>query len=103
WRWGTKEDTGKGKVYYPIPRDRDMAFFYSDGFILKLISGRLPFLKGFTHDIQRVNYLGYRARDFDRIFLTDLDAQEWREAITYVEEKLTDSVLENASRALPPE
>ncbi|MBL0131059.1 MAG: metallophosphoesterase [Chitinophagaceae bacterium] len=26
WRWGTS-DTGKGKIFYPIPRDRDQAFF----------------------------------------------------------------------------
>lgn len=103
WRWGTKEDTGKGKVYYPIPRDRDQAFFYSDGFILKIISGRLPFLKGFTHDIQRVNYLGYRARDFDRIFLTDLDAEEWRNAVAWVQKRLTDSVIELSTKELPPE
>src|SRR5687768_6574947 len=25
WRWGST-DTGKGKVYFPIPRDRDQAF-----------------------------------------------------------------------------
>ena len=30
FRWGTL-DTGKGKLYYTIPRDRDQAYFYSDG------------------------------------------------------------------------
>ncbi len=25
WRWNTK-DTGTGKLYYPLPRDRDQAF-----------------------------------------------------------------------------
>ena len=32
FRWGTL-DTGKGKLYYTIPRDRDQAYFNSDGFI----------------------------------------------------------------------
>ena len=27
WKWATS-DTGKGKLYYPIPRDRDQAFFF---------------------------------------------------------------------------
>ena len=46
WRWGTL-DTGKGKLYYTIPRDRDQAFFYSDGLALKLASMQLlPYLKG---------------------------------------------------------
>ena len=34
WKWGTT-DTGKGKLYYPVPRDRDQAFFNSDGLLLK--------------------------------------------------------------------
>ncbi|MBD0332426.1 MAG: metallophosphoesterase, partial [Chitinophagaceae bacterium] len=32
WRWATY-DTGKGKVYYPIPRDHDQAFFTNQGVI----------------------------------------------------------------------
>ena len=35
WRFGEK-DTGKGKLYYPIPRDRDQAFSYSDGLLVKI-------------------------------------------------------------------
>jgi Calcineurin-like phosphoesterase len=103
WKWGTKPDTGKGRVYYPIPRDRDQAFFYSDGAVVKLLSNRLPYLKGFRHDIPRVNWLGYRARDFDRFFLTELDKQEWETAIDFVQKKLTDTVIETAVRQLPPE
>ena len=49
WRWGTV-DTGKGKTYYPIPRDRDQALFYSDGAVLKAVSGKaMPFLKGLRY------------------------------------------------------
>jgi predicted MPP superfamily phosphohydrolase len=103
WKW-IKTDTGKGKVYDPIPKDRDQAFFYSDGLQMKLVSGRvMPFLKGFRHDIPSINWLGYTAKDFDRIFLSDLDAGEWKRAITDVQEKITDSVIRNAVHKLPPE
>jgi hypothetical protein len=45
WKWGVV-DTGKGKLYYPIPKDRDQAFFRSDGVLLGYASRRiLPFLK----------------------------------------------------------
>ncbi len=37
WRFGIL-DTGVGKLYYPIPRDRDNAFFYSDGLFVKSLS-----------------------------------------------------------------
>ena len=40
WRWNTK-DTGKGKVYYPLPRDRDQAFFVNMGRIPKIIQETL--------------------------------------------------------------
>ncbi|MEO7982502.1 MAG: BamA/TamA family outer membrane protein, partial [Bacteroidota bacterium] len=103
WRWGTI-DTGKGKIYYPIPRDRDQAFFYSDGFILKVLSGRsMPFLKGFRNNIPKVNWLGYSARDFDRLFLTDLDEDQWRRTIANFQESLSDSAIRNAVKGMPPE
>lgn len=103
WKW-IVTDTGKGKVYYPIPKDRDQAFFYSDGLQMKLVSGRvMPFLKGFRHDIPDVDWLGYTAKDFDRIFLSGVDADEWKRDIANLKEKLTDSVIRNAVHKLPPE
>ena len=64
WKWA-KGDTGKGKLYYPIPRDRDQALFYSDGFLMKIVSQQLlPFLKGFRSDIPNVNWLGESAEGF---------------------------------------
>ena len=57
WRWTTR-DTGQGKSYIPIPRDRDQAFFYSDGLIVRYISRkRLTFLKGLQYDIPKINEL----------------------------------------------
>ena len=103
WKWATS-DTGKGKLYYPIPRDRDQAFFYSDGLLLRRSSKKLlPFLVGFRNDIPQVNWFNYTARDFDRLFLTDLDEKEWKETITEVQQKLTDSVIAKAVKKLPPE
>jgi hypothetical protein len=108
WKWGTVDSTRggnvKGKIYYPIPRDRDQALFYSDGFIMKMISGQaIPFLKGFRKDIPKINWLGYIARDFDRVFLPDLDKEEWRRTITDMQNRLTDSVIRKSVKKLPPE
>ncbi|HEX7844278.1 MAG TPA: BamA/TamA family outer membrane protein, partial [Chitinophagaceae bacterium] len=103
WKWATN-DTGKGKIYYPIPRDRDQAFFYSDGRLIKAASrNMLPFLIGFRKDIPKVNWLGFSAKDFDRLFLTDLDAKEWKEIIAEVQDGLADSVITQAIKKLPPE
>jgi hypothetical protein len=103
YRWATN-DTGKGKLYYPIPRDRDQAFFYSDGWLLKATSRKLiPFLIGYRNDIPKVDWLGFSAKDFDRLFLTDLDEKEWEQTIKEVQQQLSDSVITNAIRDLPPE
>ena len=103
WKWGTV-DSGKGKVYYPIARDRDQAFFNSDGMLLKIVSQRrVPFLRGFKPNMPAIDWLNWSARDFDRIFLNKLDKETWEETIRYVQEKLTDSVLSTSVHRLPDE
>ena len=103
WKWGVT-DTGKGKLYYPIARDRDQAFFNSDGLLLKIVSRRrLPFLRGFKPDMPAVNWLNWSARDFDRIFLNRIDKATWEKAIIDVQKKLTDSVLSTSVHRLPDE
>ena len=101
WRWSTV-DTGRGKIYYPIPRDRDQALAYSDGLLIKYASNNsLPFLKGFRKNIPRVNWLNWMARDFDRTFLNQLSAKEWEEIIKKFQQTLTDSVINRAVRRFP--
>jgi hypothetical protein len=103
WKWATT-DTGKGKLYFPIPRDRDQAFFYSDGLLLRRSSKKLlPFLVGFRKEIPQVNWFNYTARDFDRLFLTDLDEKEWEKTIADVQKHLSDSVIATAVKKLPKE
>ncbi|MCX8020877.1 MAG: metallophosphoesterase [Chitinophagaceae bacterium] len=103
WRW-LKADTGKGKIYIPLPRDRDQSFFYSDGFLLKALSrGKTPFLYGFRSRFKKVRWLGYQSRDFDRMFLTDLDKKDWLHIISEIRSALNDSTIKNAVKSLPPE
>jgi hypothetical protein len=103
WSWGTM-DTGKGKLYYPIPKDRDQAYFRSNGLIIAFAATRqLPMLKGFQKNILRINWFNWAARDFDRLFLTDLDAEEWKTVIDDFKKRLTDSVLISGVKKLPPE
>ncbi|HKP31105.1 MAG TPA: BamA/TamA family outer membrane protein, partial [Chitinophagaceae bacterium] len=103
WRFGER-DTGDGKLYYPIPKDRDQAYFFSDGLFMKYITrNRLPFLKGLKKNIPRINWLNYVARDFDRVFMNELDANDWNEVITKFQSDLTDSAVWEAMRKYPPE
>jgi hypothetical protein len=103
WRWSTR-DTGQGKTYVPIPRDRDQAFFYSDGVILKLIARRrLPFLKGLRYDMPKINDLNYVAKDFDRMFLNGIDENDWKITAEKFINELSDAKIDQAIRQMPPE
>jgi hypothetical protein len=102
WKWGT-DDTGKGKLYYPIPRDRDQAFFRSNGLLVKFLKSKsMGFLQGFQKHIEDINELNYVARDFDRIFLNNLDQKAWEETIATFQAEMTDDVIYKAVKELPP-
>ena len=103
WRF-LEKDTGKGKLYYPIPRDRDQAFSYSNGVLVSAASENfIPFLKGFRRDIPKIQWLAYWARDLDRNFLNSLDSSTWRKTVTDFRSNLPDQIIDQAVKKLPPE
>ncbi len=103
WKWGLK-DTGKGKLYYPIPRDRDQAFFNSDGLLIKAVSYfSIPYLYGFKKGFHNIEKFNMVAKDFDRKFLNEMDEEDWKAALTKFTADITDSVIEKAIHQLPPE
>lgn len=103
WRWA-KLDTGKGKLYYPIPRDRDQVFFNSDGFLMKTIGYRyFPKMRGFHKNIDHIRSLNYSARDLDRLFLNTLTEKEWEQEIDSFLACMTDETLMQAITSMPPQ
>jgi hypothetical protein len=103
WKFGVS-DTGKGKLYYPIPKDRDQAFYRANGLLNKWVAGYLlPFLKGFRSDIPSINDFNWPARDFDRLFLNQLSWNDWESTIKDFQSALTDEVLADAVSKMPRE
>ncbi len=102
WRWGIN-DTGKGKTYYAMPKDRDQAFFNSEGWLVKLIGGKLPFVKGFKYNLNTLSQLNVAAKDFDRIFLNSITKQVWDSITVSFLNNVTDDVIRNSIKKLPPE
>lgn len=103
WKW-VVADTGIGKLYKPIAKDRDQAFFYSDGEIMEWATRkRLPMLRGFRPKIQKVNELGFAARNFDRFFLNNLNENDWRETMDEFKGEMNDSIIDAAVKKLPKE
>jgi hypothetical protein len=104
WRWATR-DTGKGKLYYAIPRDHDQAFFTSQGIIPRLASKPwfVPEVQGFRARARNIKTFNRPARNFDRYFLTELDEKAWNQYIDTFLNAMTDEVIEGALRLQPRE
>ncbi|WP_080055867.1 BamA/TamA family outer membrane protein [Spirosoma aerolatum] len=102
WRWGSRKQD-KGKLYYPIPRDRDQVFFRANGLLPTI--GSLPWIQpkfqGFTARLPNVNGFMFNGRYFDRLFLHGLTEQDWTVELKKLHDALTDGVLEQAIRQLP--
>jgi hypothetical protein len=103
WRW-EKIKTDKGSVYEPIPRDRDQVYYSTSGVFPWLVSRHLLMSKfqSYQGHIRSINRWNLNARNFDRFFLNELDEQEWQEQINEVQSKLTDDVITQAIKLMPP-
>ncbi|RYY98914.1 MAG: hypothetical protein EOO11_06610 [Chitinophagaceae bacterium] len=104
WRWATR-DTGKGKIYYPIARDHDQAFFKNEGIVPWFAKKPwfLPEVQGFRAKADNIRTFNRVARNFDRFFLTDLTAAEWEREIDTFLTAMTDPVIEGALAVQPQE
>ena len=104
WRWSTR-DTGRGKIYYVIPRDQDQAFYTNQGLIPKLVSKPwyIPELQGFRANAKNIQTFNRTARNFDRFFLNELDRNTWEKQIDTFLSKMTDDVIDKALSRQPRE
>ncbi|MDX1477350.1 MAG: hypothetical protein R3301_06560 [Saprospiraceae bacterium] len=105
WRWASFDNPdGKGKLYRPVPRDRDQAFSTYDGLIVKLANWYTPALRKmsvFTDEIKRIKWFNFNARYFDRDFLNMLTREQWVEIASDLRNRLTDDVIERSLRSWP--
>ena len=87
-----------------MPRDRDEAFFNSDGLFIKVASiAALPFLQGFKKHYTNIKWFNWTQRYFDRFFMNNLDENAWRTTIKEFRTNVSDSVIADALKKLPPE
>lgn len=103
WKWGTQK-RGAITYYYPVPKDRDFAYFKSNGLIVLFASMTvLPHMHSFTNDASSLKKLSNKTWEMDGQWLNQLDEQDWKNAIIQFQNKLTDSVIERAVGKIPPE
>ena len=102
WRWASFEQDKK-TIFRPIPRDRDQAFFVSQGLLMNIAKRKwaLPSLQGFGYKYRYVPGFNANARYFDRDFLTEPSLQDWLQVADTLQKNLTDSTIEQAISTWP--
>jgi len=103
WRWAEFRKEGKGKYFRPIPRDRDQAFFINDGIIPKKAAKKwnIPKTEGFDEEIEWAPGLSFNARYFDRTFMNEPSWEDWQKQISFLQNQLTDRVIDKAMEEWP--
>jgi hypothetical protein len=102
WRWARLGDD-RSTPWTPIPRDRDQAFARFDGLLLGLARLSAPQLVEFSASYPSMVGLTWNARVVDRRLLTGLDWPTWDSTASALQGKITDAVIDDAVRRLPPE
>ncbi len=102
WRWARYDDAVPRR-WRPIPLDRDQAFVRFDGFLLDFARPTLPQLV--NYDSKYANMAGqmWNGRELDRRFLVGLTSEVFDSVGKSLQAAMTDSVIDDAVRALPPE
>jgi len=105
WRWASFKEDDK-TIYRPIPRDRDQVYSKYDGTLFGVLRYTIPFLKQLRkYDPQippnKIKWVNYHSRHFDRTFMTEGDWEDWEAAATYIKENVTDEIIEAAIKKWP--
>jgi hypothetical protein len=102
WVWVRYGDT-LPRQWLPVPRDRDQAFVKYDGLMFYFARQTAPQLTNFKPAYPYMPGATWNGRDLDRRFLVELERPVWDSLANTLQARLTDSVIDNAVHALPPE
>ena len=103
WRWAKFEE-GDKKIYRPIPRDRDQPFAKYDGLLSRLANLVDPFakqLRVYGPEIKNIKQLTWSSLSFDNSFINELEWPEWEKEVKFMQENLTDDIIDHAFDVWP--
>lgn len=103
WRW-VERNTDSGIAFYVVPRDRDQAFFRSNGLLIKFMGlFFMPHVNKFNKTGRGIKGLSKKTRALDKQFTSQLKKEDWESIIKEFQKNVTDSVIESAIKKQPPE
>ena len=103
WRWARTGNTPADQ-WQPIPRDRDWALVKLDGLVWTLARFVYPYPQfvSFDRDYADLIWLTWNGRVLDRRLLSELPRPVWDSVATALQASLSDAVIDEAIRRLPP-
>lgn len=104
WRWGVFQQDDK-IIYQPIPRDRDQAYTKFDGKLLPIVisAAGIRHYQTFDFKIKDIPMYNFPARNLDRQLANEPTREQWISIATELQQLLTDNVIEESVKKLPPE
>ncbi len=105
WRWA-RFDSEEGKVYRPIPRDRDQVFSNYDGLVLGIVKFVSPLSRKFQvydDELKNVRWINQSGMPLDRALIQNSGREIWLDQARYIKENLTDTAIDKAFANLPIE
>ncbi|NNE31241.1 MAG: phosphoesterase, partial [Winogradskyella sp.] len=106
WRWAQFNQENGDKWYRPIPRDRDQVFSNFDGALLdimKVISGSTKQLQVYDEKLEDIEWMNAAGVKLDRVLVQQATKDKWLEHAKFLQENVTDEVIEKAFSKVPEE
>ena len=103
WNWALV-DEGGSKVFKPLPRDRDMAFYrFDEGLFSKIALLINNKFQTFHPDYKNIKGLTKQSIKMDRSILRSVDLPQMLRIANDMQQELTDEVIHKAFKQYPPE
>jgi surface antigen Omp85-like protein len=106
WRWATIKVNKDSIVYRAIPRDRDQPFSKYDGLVIGFARLFMPFLrqlKVYEPDIKNMKWSSWSPKYVDNSFLNEMSWEYWEKEAKFIQENLTDEIIDQAFDTWPKE
>lgn len=106
WRWSQFKQEDGSSIFKPIPRDRDQVYSNFDGALFATLRTMVGLTKQFAtyeDDLDNVKWFNTAATYLDRNLAQEADREVWISQAQYIQNNLSDAVIEEAFKELPSE
>jgi hypothetical protein len=103
WEWALTKENGN-KVFEPIPKDRDNAFYqFDEGLVSHIILLFSPKFQSFRKEYQNVAGLMQQSKSLDRQILSTVSRKQFESTAEEIRVALTDEIIIQAFHRYPRE